>query len=84
MSKRISPLSLASAVLGAGALFLAASASQASILPAPAAQYSAPDVQLAWCAVGAHIGPVGGCIGGWGPGYRHHCWINRYGRRVCN
>jgi hypothetical protein len=77
------------ALAGVGAMFLAATVSQAAILPAPAELNSTPpDIQLAWCAVGAHIGPVGACIGG--PGYGHrgywrgHCWINRWGHRVCN
>jgi hypothetical protein len=78
------------ALAAAGAMFLAATASQAAILPATAELHSTPpDIQLAWCAVGAHIGPVGACIGGPGyyghRGYWHgHCWINRWGHRVCN
>jgi hypothetical protein len=73
----------------AGAMVLAATTAQAAMLPAPAAEYSTPDIQLAWCAVGAHIGPLGACIGGPGyyghRGYGHrHCWINRWGHRVCN
>jgi hypothetical protein len=63
-----------------GVTLLAATAADAAILPAPAP--SSSDIQLAWCAVGAHIGPVGACIGSY---HRwHHCWINRWGRRVCN
>jgi len=71
------------ALAGAGALFLAATTASAGMLPAPAEPYSTrPDIQMAWCAVGAHIGPVGACIGGF---HRwHHCWINRWGHRVCN
>jgi hypothetical protein len=45
--------------------------------------------------IGAHIGPIGAGVGvhgvgahvgpvGVGIGVRHHCWINRYGHRVCN
>jgi hypothetical protein len=83
LSRKLKHRSLA-ALAGAGAMFLAATASQAAILLSPAEQYSRPNIQLAWCAVGAHIGPVGACIGG--PGYYgyRHCWINRWGHRVCN
>jgi hypothetical protein len=84
LSRKLKHRSLA-ALAGAGAMFLAATASQAAILPSPTEQNSTPDIQLAWCAVGAHIGPVGACIGG--PGYYHHyhhCWINHWGHRVCN
>jgi hypothetical protein len=31
--------------------------------------------------LGAHVGPVGACIGGY---HHRHCWINRWGHRVCN
>ena len=31
--------------------------------------------------VGAHVGPVGVGVG---VGVARHCWINRYGHRVCN
>ena len=88
LSRKLRDRSLA-ALAGAGAVFLAVTTAQAAMLPAPAEQYSTPDIQLAWCAVGAHIGPLGACIGG--PGYYHHrgywhrhCWINRWGHRVCN
>ena len=64
----------------AGGLSLAASAADAAMAPAPASAYVASDIQDAGCLLGAHVGPLGACIGG----YRHHCWINRYGRRVCN
>ena len=70
----------------ASAALLASNLAEAAMQPVPAGQDQRPDVQLAWCAVGAHIGPVGACIGGSGyrRGYYHHCWINRWGRRVCN
>jgi hypothetical protein len=43
----------------------------------------AAGVYHAGCAVrhsvvGAHVGPVGVGV------VRHRCWINAYGRRVCN
>jgi hypothetical protein len=70
------------ALAAAGAMLLSATISQAAMAPAPAAAYAASDVQLAFCAVGAHIGPVGACIGSY---HRyHHCWYNRWGHRVCN
>jgi len=73
------------AFAAAGAMLLAATTGQAAILPASPGAYSAP-VHLAWCAIGAHIGPLGACVGGpgWGPGYYHHCWHNRWGQRICN
>jgi hypothetical protein len=75
-------------LFGAAAMLLAATTAEAAMAPPPGATYSSPDVQLAWCAAGLHVGPVGACIGG-GPGPRwrgpyHRCWINRWGRRVCN
>jgi hypothetical protein len=78
LSRKLRDRSLAAL---AGAMMLAATASQAAILPSPVAPYSSPDIQLAFCALGAHIGPVGACIGHV-HGHRH-CWINRWGHRVC-
>ena len=73
------------ALIGGGAMLLAATTAQAAMTPAPGANYSSPDVQLAWCAAGLRVGPLGACIaGGPGPRYYHRCWINRWGRRVCN
>jgi hypothetical protein len=69
------------AFVAAGAMLLSATISQAAMAPAPAATYAASDIQLAWCAIGAHIGPLGACIGGY---HHRHCWINRWGHRVCN
>lgn len=85
------------ALVAGGAMLLAASTANAAMAPAPAAHYSSPDVQLAWCAAGFHVGPVGACVAGgpgwrgpgwrrpgyWGPGYRH-CWRGYYGRLHCN
>ena len=73
-------------LFAAGAMFLASATAQAAMAPSSAGQYATPDIQLAWCAVGAHIGPLGACIGGpgWGPGYHRHCWHNQWGRWVCN
>jgi hypothetical protein len=73
-------------LIGAGAMLLAATTAQAAMAPAPGASYASPDVQKAWCAAGLHVGPLGACVVG-GPGprrYYHRCWINAYGRRVCN
>lgn len=66
----------------AGTMALASSAAQAAMAPAPAGAYVVADVQNVGCLLGAHVGPVGACVGG--TGYRHHCWINRWGHRVCN
>jgi len=70
ISRKLMGGSLA-ALAGAGAMILAATTAQAAMLPAPAGRYSTPDVQLAWCSVGAHIGPLGACMGGPGYGYGH-------------
>jgi hypothetical protein len=85
------------ALAAAGAMLLVASTADAAMSPVPAARQSNPDIQLAWCGVGFHVGPLGACVGGgpgwrgpgWrGPGWRgpgwRHCWINNWGRRVCN
>jgi hypothetical protein len=74
--------SLAS-LLVAGAMLLAPASANA-MSPAPIGAYAASDVQNVGCLLGAHIGPLGACVGGYGYGYRHHCWINRWGNRVCN
>ena len=62
--------SLATLVAG-GAMLLTSATAEAAMAPSSSGQYATPDIQLAWCALGAHIGPVGACIGGgrgWGPG----------------
>jgi len=74
-------------LVAAGAMLLTSATAEAAMAPTSSGQYAPPDIQSAWCALGAHIGPVGACIGGgrgWGPGYRRHCWHNRWGRWVCN
>jgi hypothetical protein len=48
------------ALLGAGALFTTVGASQAAMAPMPLQATAA--VHHVDCAVGAHIGPLGGCI----------------------
>jgi hypothetical protein len=72
------------ALVGAGAMFLAATTAQAAMAPAPAGMYATSDIQTVGCLLGAHVGPAGVCIGGYHPYYHHRCWINRWGRRVCN
>jgi hypothetical protein len=70
------------ALVAASAMLLSTAISQAAMAPAPGATYAPSDIHLAWCAVGAHIGPVGACIGSY---HRwRHCWYNRWGRQVCN
>ena len=74
------------ALVGAGAMVLVATTAQAAM--SPASMPSTSNVQTVACLLGAHVGPAGVCIGGYRPGYRagyvHRCWINRWGRRVCN
>ncbi|MGO8800301.1 MAG: hypothetical protein ACLQE9_02920 [Roseiarcus sp.] len=81
------------ALVGAGAMVLAMTTADAAMAPSPAARYSTPEVQLAWCAAGFHVGPVGACVaGGPGPGYYgrpgywgpRHCWRGYYGALHCN
>jgi hypothetical protein len=81
LSREILGGSLASLVI-AGAMFLAPVTAEAAMSPAPVGAYAASDVQNVGCLLGAHVGPVGACVGG--TGYRHRCWINRWGHRVCN
>jgi hypothetical protein len=72
--------------LAAGALLATATFAQAAVLPASAPSYSPSDIQTIDCAVGAHIGPLGACIGGDDRDhhhYHHKCWTNDRGERVC-
>ncbi|MFZ1965124.1 MAG: hypothetical protein WAU78_16960 [Roseiarcus sp.] len=72
--------------LAAGVMLATVTIAQAALAPAPAFPYSVPDVQTVECVVGAHIGPLGACIGG---EHRDHhrdhrnCWTNNRGERVC-
>jgi len=50
----------AAAVVGAGAMLASVAAAQSTMLPVP--RYATPYVQHVDCAVGAHVGPLGGCI----------------------
>jgi hypothetical protein len=50
----------AAAIVGAGAMLSSVATAQATMLPAP--HYANSSVRNVDCAVGAHIGPVGGCI----------------------
>jgi hypothetical protein len=50
----------AAAIVGAGALLASVVAAPASMLPV--SHFATPNVQHVDCAVGAHIGPLGGCI----------------------
>lgn len=58
---------------------------QAALAPAPAFLYSTLDIQTVECAVGAHLGPLGACIGERRDHLRDHrdCWTNDRGERVC-
>jgi hypothetical protein len=67
------------ALIVAGATMLAITNAQAAMTPAPVGVYATEDVQPAGCLLGAHVGPLGACIGGY---HHHHCWINRWGHRV--
>jgi hypothetical protein len=58
--RQLTGASLAS-LLGAGALFATVAAAQAAMSPIPL-QATSSGVQKVDCAVGAHIGPLGGCI----------------------
>jgi hypothetical protein len=53
------------ALVGAGAILAPLASAQASMLSAP--HYATPYVQHIDCAVGAHVGPLGGCILGDNP-----------------
>jgi len=48
------------AIVGAGAMLGSVATAQAAMLPAP--HYANSSIQHIDCAVGAHIGPLGGCI----------------------
>jgi hypothetical protein len=48
------------ALAGAGALLVFVATPQAMTLPVSG--YATPEVQNVECAIGAHIGPLGGCI----------------------
>ena len=50
----------AASAIAAGAMLASVAAAQATMLPVPT--YATPNVQQVDCAVGAHIGPLGGCI----------------------
>ena len=50
----------AAAILGVGTMFTSVIPTQATMFPL--VRYAAPYVQHVDCAVGAHIGPLGGCI----------------------
>ena len=70
------------AIAMTGAMFFVATSAQAAMAPAPTSVYAASDIESAGCLLGAHVGPLGAC----GGGYHHdrHCWVNRWGHRVCN
>ena len=57
--RQLTGVSLA-ALLGAGTLFVAVTGAQAGMSPIPLRTTSS--VQVVDCAVGAHVGPLGGCI----------------------
>jgi hypothetical protein len=72
--------------LAAGMMLATVTIAQAAVAPAPGSLYSTPYIQTVDCAVGAHIGPLGACIGGEDRDHhRHHrnCWTNDRGERVC-
>ena len=72
--------------LAASAMLATATIAQAAVAPAPGSLYSTSDIQTVDCAVGAHIGPLGACIGGDDRDHHRdhrHCWTNDRGERVC-
>jgi hypothetical protein len=74
------------AALAASMLLAAATIAQAAVAPMSGSLYSTPDIQTVDCAVGAHIGPLGACIGGDDQDHHRdhrHCWTNDRGERVC-
>jgi hypothetical protein len=68
--------------LAAGAMLASIVVAQAAVAP-PIALYSTPEIQAVGCAVGAHIGPLGACIGGDHRDHHRHCRIDDRGERVC-
>jgi hypothetical protein len=50
----------AAALVGAGAMLAFVVPTQATMLPV--SRYATPYVQHVDCAIGAHIGPLGGCL----------------------
>jgi len=50
----------AAALVGAGAMLASVASTRATMLPV--SRYATPYVQHVDCAIGAHIGPLGGCI----------------------
>jgi hypothetical protein len=52
----------AAALIGAGAVLAPVATTQAAMLPV--SRLATPYVQYVDCAIGAHIGPLGGCIVG--------------------
>ena len=72
--------------LSAGVMLATVVMAQAAVAPAAGSLYSTSDIQTVECAVGAHIGPLGACIGG--EDRDHHrdhrdCWTNDRGERIC-
>ena len=65
----------------AGTVLLGASVAQAAMSPAAVDAQPDSEIQTVGCLLGAHVGPVGGCIGGY---HHRHCWIDHWGHRVCN
>ncbi len=72
--------------LAAGAMLATVAIAQAAVTQTPASSYSTSDIQTVDCVVGAHLGPLGACIGGDRHGDHRdhrHCWTNDRGERVC-
>jgi hypothetical protein len=70
--------------LAAGVMLATATIAQAALAPVPASLYSVPEIQTVGCVVGAHLGPLGACIGGYHHHHHRHCWTDDQGERVCN
>jgi hypothetical protein len=90
-SMRMLTGTVTAAIGGAAMLALSLGSASAFTLSGPTLEQPVASAQIekVWCRWGrcGYGGWRGyGWHGGWGPGpgYYRHCWINRWGYRVCN